>query len=144
MAETSEIIRSAGINAQQLLSVIERRPKLNLQAQTAISTLNRLLQQLSDLLGLPSSEDAAHQLQLTMKAVYIDPLEGLILTDFNMIKMGPLNRSKTVPDDLLKQEIQTGKLLLEDLRQLLSRLGGMVFIADSMPPGPISIGRSGQ
>tara|TARA_R110000868_G_scaffold58122_4_gene179490 strand:+ start:33784 stop:34203 length:420 start_codon:yes stop_codon:yes gene_type:complete len=139
MADITQTIQSAHTQTLALINLIEQRPSIDQQAQGMLSQLNLLLQNLSDLGNDKSRIAAASALQSTMTPLFITPLEYLISMNLNMSKLGPLNRSKTVPDNQALKENALAKGLVANLRDILSSLGGNPFVPNPMPPGPIAI-----
>ena len=139
MADITQTIQSAHTQTLALINLIEQRPSIDQQAQGMLSQLNLLLQNLSDLGNDKSRIAAASALQSTMTPLFITPLEYLISMNLNMSKLGPLNRSKTVPDNQALKENALAKGLVANLRDILSSLGGNPFVPNPMLPGPIAI-----
>ncbi|WP_417811375.1 hypothetical protein [Thalassospira alkalitolerans] len=139
MADITQTIQSAHTQTLALINLIEQRPSIDQQAQGMLSQLNLLLQNLSDLGNDKSRIAAASALQSTMTPLFITPLEYLISMNLNMSKLGPLNRSKTVPDNQALKENALAKGLVANLRDILSSLGGNPFVPNPTPPGPIAI-----
>ncbi|WP_417814381.1 hypothetical protein [Thalassospira alkalitolerans] len=139
MADITQTIQSAHTQTLALINLIEQRPSIDQQAQGMLSQLNLLQQNLSDLGNDKSRIAAASALQSTMTPLFITPLEYLISMNLNMSKLGPLNRSKTVPDNQALKENALAKGLVANLRDILSSLGGNPFVPNPMPPGPIAI-----
>lgn len=139
MTDITQTIQSAENQTVALINLIEQRPSLDLQAQEMLGQLNLLQQTLSDLSNSKSMTACASALQSTITPLFIKPLEYLVSINLNMTKLGPLNRSKTVPDNQALKENALAKSLITDLRGILSSLGGAPFIPNPMPPGPIAI-----
>ncbi|OSQ48067.1 hypothetical protein [Thalassospira alkalitolerans] len=139
MADITQTIQSAHTQTLALINLIEQRPSIDQQAQGMLSQLNLLQQNLSDLGNDKSRIAAASALQSTMTPLFITPLEYLISMNLNMSKLGPLNRSKTVPDNQALKENALAKGLVANLRDILSSLGGNPFVPNPTPPGPIAI-----
>lgn len=139
MTDITQTIQSAQDQTVALINLIEQRPSLDQQAQEMLRQLNLLQQNLSDLSNDKSRIACASALQGTMMPLFIKPLEYLISINLNMSKLGPLNRSKTVPDNQALKENALAKSLITNLRDILSSLGGNPFVPNPMPPGPIAI-----
>lgn len=137
MSDATLAVSSAQTTTTNLITTIEARPKINDQASLMISTLNSLLQQLSDLSAERTRIGTASELRTSLQPLFISPLETFMSANLTMQKLGQLNTSKTVPTQQLAKENVLAKALVENLRQILSSLGGQPFIPNNLPPGPI-------
>ncbi|BDW89604.1 hypothetical protein [Thalassospira tepidiphila] len=137
MPNSTQTISSAEQSTKDLIKTIEARPTLDQQARTMISTLNTLLQKLSDLGNERTRVGVAIDLHTNLQRLYIYPLETFVSANLAMQKLGQLNTAKTATNQQLGSENALAKALIEALRQLLSDLGGAPFVPDDMPPGPI-------